>query len=216
MSSDAAQHTTGKPPSGLSLVAQAEIQPFAIGAAGTGVFNEMHFYDLPWPKAALEQLENEIVVMKVTLSYFIEPNLTGKAATRPDTYRSFGLRFAMKKRTETDPQFRSRISASQIKGDSASEGETSCWLLGPKAMQAGSLHCDLWRGRAIELAGHDAIAIYPVGGWWKSHLGQQRIADKGRYSLVISLAAHGRAVDLHTEIANLVDVQAAAALLSAT
>ena len=34
--------------------------------------------------------------MKVTLSYFIEPNLTGKAATRPDTYRSFGLRFAMK------------------------------------------------------------------------------------------------------------------------
>ena len=44
-------------------------------------------------------------------------------------------------------------------------------LLGPKAIQAGSLHCDLWRGPAIELASHDAIAVYPVGGWWKSHAG---------------------------------------------
>lgn len=83
----------------VTMIAESEIQPFAVGADGRlGVFNEMHFYDLPWPTAALEQLENEIVVMKVTLSYFIEPNLSGRAATRPDTYRSFGLRFAMKKR----------------------------------------------------------------------------------------------------------------------
>jgi hypothetical protein len=95
----------------VTLIAEAEIQPFAVGADGrTGVFNEMHFYDLPWPKAALEQLENEIVTMKVTLSYFIEPNLTGKAATRPDTYRSFGLRFAMKKRNETEATFRARVN----------------------------------------------------------------------------------------------------------
>jgi hypothetical protein len=45
----------------VTLIAEAEIQPFAIGADGrTAVFNEMHFYDLPWPKAALEALENEI------------------------------------------------------------------------------------------------------------------------------------------------------------
>ena len=97
----------------VTLVAEAEIQPFALGADGrSAVFNEMHYYDLPWPRAALEQLENDVVTMKVTLSYFVEPNLTGKAATRPETYRSFGLRFEMKKRTETDARFRSRISAS--------------------------------------------------------------------------------------------------------
>jgi hypothetical protein len=67
------------------------------------------------PKAALEQLENEIVTMKVTLSYFIEPNLTGRAATRPDTYRSFGLRFAMKRRNETEAGFRARVNAAQEK-----------------------------------------------------------------------------------------------------
>ena len=189
-----------------TLVAQAEIQPFAVGAdARTGVFNEMHFYELPWPKAVLEQLENEIVTMKVTLSYFIEPNLTGKAATRPDTYRSFGLRFDMKKRTETNARFRSRISAAQAKDGTESDGETSCWLLGSKAIQAGSLHCDLWRGRAIELAGHDAIAVYPVGGWWKSHVGQNRVRDKARYSLIISISAPGHGVDLYSEISTLVE-----------
>ncbi|MGO4560109.1 S8 family peptidase [Mesorhizobium sp. 2RAF21] len=192
----------------VTLVAESEIQPFALSAdKRSGVFNEMHFYDLPWPKTALEQIENEIVVMKVTLSYFIEPNLTGKAATRPDTYRSFGLRFDMKKRTETNARFRSRISASQEKDESEIGAEASCWLLGPKAIQAGSLHCDLWRGRAIELAGHDAIAVYPVGGWWKSHAGQKRVKDKARYSLAISISASGQAVDLYSEIAALVEVK---------
>lgn len=199
----------------VTLVAEAEIQPFAVGADGrSGVFNEMHFYDLPWPRAALERLENEIVTMKVTLSYFIEPNLTGKAATRPDTYRSFGLRFAMKKRNETEAAFRARVNAAQEKDTSTTEGETDCWLLGPKAIQAGSLHCDLWRGRAIDLAGHDSIAVYPVGGWWKSHVGQQRVTDRARYGLVISIAAPGQSIDLHAEIASLVLVKEVEVLIS--
>lgn len=185
----------------VTLVAEAEIQPYAVGKDGrTGVFNEMHFYDLPWPRAALEQLENEIVTMKVTLSYFIEPNLTGRAATRPDTYRSFGLRFAMKKRTESAGAFRARINAAQDKDGTTADKEADCWLLGPKAVQAGSLHCDLWRGHAVDLAGHDAVAVYPVGGWWKSHIGKQRVTDKGRYTLVLSIAAPEHPVDLYAEI----------------
>ena len=68
----------------VTLVAEAQIQPFALGADGrTAVFNEMHFYDLPWPRAALEQLENVIVTMKVTLSYFVEPNLTARRRPGP-------------------------------------------------------------------------------------------------------------------------------------
>jgi len=193
----------------VTLIAQAEIQPFALGEdQRSGVYNEMHFYDLPWPRAALEALENEVVTLKVTLSYFVEPNLTGRAATRPDTYRSFGLRFAMKKRGETDAAFRARVNAAQEKGEVA-ETETSYWLLGPKAVNAGSLHCDLWRGRAIELAGHDAIAVFPVGGWWKSHTGQRRMTDKARYSLMITLSAPGQPVDMHAEIEALVEVKAA-------
>ena len=85
--------------------------------------------------------------------------------------------------------------------------EADCWLLGQKAIQAGSLHCDLWRGHAVDLAGHDRIAVFPVGGWWKSHIGQRRSTDKGRYALVISISAPGQAIDLYAEVANLIEVR---------
>ena len=203
----------------VTLIAQAEIQPFAAGPNGQApVFNEMHFYDLPWPSALLQELENETVTLKVTLSYFIEPNLSGRAATRPDTYRSFGLRFEMKKRTETAAGFRRRLTQPRDH-DEPTANEGSHWLLGPNAFQAGSLHCDLWRGAAVDLASHDEIAVYPVGGWWKSHTGQQRMNDKGRYALILSIDAPGQAVDLHARIAAMVEAKQAeiqAALVDAT
>ncbi|WP_068071447.1 S8 family peptidase [Novosphingobium lentum] len=193
----------------VTLIAQAEIQPFAAGPNGQPpVFNEMHFYDLPWPSALLQELENETVTLKVTLSYFIEPNLSGRAATRPDTYRSFGLRFEMKKRTETAAAFRRRLTQPRD-SDEPAANEGSHWLLGPNAFQAGSLHCDLWRGAAVDLASHDEIAVYPVGGWWKSHTGQQRMNDKGRYALILSLSAPGYAVDLHARIAAMIEAKQA-------
>jgi hypothetical protein len=79
----------------------------------------------------------------------------------------------MKKLEESEAAFRVRVNTVQEKDGSAAENETDCCLLGPKAIQAGSLHCDLWRGYAVDLAGHDAIAAYPVSGWWKSHIGQR-------------------------------------------
>ncbi|MBI0530314.1 S8 family peptidase [Sphingomonas sp. TX0522] len=191
----------------VTMVAQAEIQPYASVNGQPPVFNEMHFYDLPWPRALLQELENAIVVMKVTLSYFVEPNLSGRAATRPDTYRSYGLRFEMKKRTETGAAFKRRMTAQRAADDVAAK-EASHWLLGPNAVQAGSLHCDLWRGAAVDLASHDAIAVYPVGGWWKSHVGQRRMNDIARYALVLSLSAPGQDVDLHADISALVEAKA--------
>ncbi|MER9316488.1 S8 family peptidase [Mesorhizobium sp. M0659] len=194
----------------VTLLAQAEIQPFTLGAGGSAVFNEMHFYELPWPRKALQALESAVVVMKVTLSYFVEPNLSGRAATRPETYRSYGLRFELKKRLETHEEFRQRLSTPETDADNEAHEkpveadkapvEPSRWLLGPKSVQAGSLHCDLWRGYAVDLASHDHIAIFPVGGWWKSHLGQKRGKDKARYSLAVSITAEGKEVDLHAEI----------------
>ena len=53
----------------LTLVAQATIQPFF-----NGKMNEMHLHELPWPKNVLEQLGQTPVRLRVTLSYFIEPN----------------------------------------------------------------------------------------------------------------------------------------------
>lgn len=193
----------------VTLLAEAEIQPFVRTLDNRAVFNEAHFYKLPWPRDALEALENFPVIMKVTLSYFIEPNLSGRAGTRPDTYRSFGLRFALKKRRETTHQFRQRLSRTDEKVEKAG-GETDYWLVGTQAVQAGSLHCDLWRGPAIDLAAHDEIAIFPVGGWWKSHTGQGRINDKARYSLAISISARDQDVNLYSEIMTEIETRIAA------
>jgi hypothetical protein len=193
----------------LTLLAEAEIQPYVSTPDGRAVFNEVHFYDLPWPRAALQALENASVILKVTLSYFIEPNLSGRAGTRPDTYRSFGLRFALKKRTETARDFRLRMSKSEEKAEKVGQ-EDDYWLIGPQAMQAGSLHCDLWRGPAVDLASHDEIAIFPVGGWWKSHTGQKRMNDKARYALAISISAPDLDVDLYAEITAEIEARIAA------
>jgi len=193
----------------FTMIAQAEIQPYAAGAnGGPPVYNAIHFYDLPWPQTALADLKDKAVTLRVTLSYFIEPNLTGKGATRPETYRSFGLRFTMKKRDETEEEFRSRLSQREAaaeqedealdedenevleavadEGDGQAEDkkkiQTSKWLIGPGAVSAGSLHCDIWRGKASDLVDHDAIAVHPAPGWWKSHGGKRRFGDSGRYA----------------------------------
>lgn len=53
----------------LTLVVQDELQPFVKDKS-----NEMHLHKLPWPRAALVSLGAARVELRVTLSYFIEPN----------------------------------------------------------------------------------------------------------------------------------------------
>jgi Subtilase family len=56
----------------LTLIAQDELQPFTEDKS-----NEMNLHALPWPSAELEQLGDVEVELRVTLSYFIEPNRGG-------------------------------------------------------------------------------------------------------------------------------------------
>jgi hypothetical protein len=50
-------------PNHLALFAQATIQPFKMDRGRK--FNECHYYRLPIPPSMLEELENEIIEMKV-------------------------------------------------------------------------------------------------------------------------------------------------------
>ena len=74
-------------------------------------------------------------------------------------------------------------------------------MVGPRLRHRGSLHCDIWKGTAAELAERHAIAIYPVGGWWRENPSHQRGNTEARYSLLVSLRAQ-IAVDLYTSIQN--------------
>jgi len=64
-------------------------------------------------------------------------------------------------------------------------------------MSAGSVHCDIWNGSALELATRDALAIFPVSGWWRerSHLG--RTNDTARYSVIATLTIPSLPIDIN-------------------
>ena len=109
------------------------------------------------------------VEMRVTLSYFIEPNPAESARGRKSRYASHGLRFAVKTADEDLPEFRKRINkAARAEGEVVSSVDDTGWLLGPTLRDRGSLHSDIWRGPANDLARRGVLAVFPVGGWWKT------------------------------------------------
>jgi hypothetical protein len=57
----------------LTLIVQDTIQPFEKTARGIKT-RDMHLHDLPWPLDALQDYGEMDVNLRVTLSYFIEPN----------------------------------------------------------------------------------------------------------------------------------------------
>jgi hypothetical protein len=200
----------------VALVAEAHIQPFKrerrpdlrgnLQWTDPG-FNEAHYYDLPWPREALERLGEHDVRLKVTLSYFIEPSPGEMAPVTPSRYQSFGLRFALKRSTETRTNFRQRINRLERGEERISAAEPDPrWVFGSQSIAAGSLHSDVWIGPAAELAARDLIAIYPVSGWWRYRTPLRRFDSRTRYALVVSITAQDVEVQLYTEIANLVGI----------
>jgi len=195
----------------LALISEAHIQPFKKDLdsrgreSGEPHFNEVHYYDLPWPKDELERLENRVVQLKITLSYFIEPSPSELAQVIPARYQSFGLRFDLKRKSETEPAFRHRINKLESLEQKPPKTESdNNWTFGSKHISAGSVHSDVWVGPAIDLAARDKIAISPVSGWWRyrHHLGKYN--SQARYSLIVSISSEGEDVRLYTEISNLI------------
>ena len=184
----------------LALVAQAEIQPYQRSGKG---MNECHFYSLPWPREALESLGEQDVALKITLSYFIEPNPGSSASFDPYRYQSYGLRFDLKRRSETLVEFAKRLNKQAREGPDdrpSSEPDRDNWRFGPNSMSAGSLHSDEWTGPAVNLLSRNVICIKPVGGWWNDRAKAQVRGQKARYSLVVSLRSPDTDVDLYTPI----------------
>jgi hypothetical protein len=196
----------------LTLIAEAEIQPFMQESRSEVKLNEMHVHEIPWPIDALRSLGETPVQLRVTLSYFIEPNPARRGWIRRHRYASHGLRFDMQTSLETPADFRRRINrlAHDVDDADGTTGTTSSgseeWILGPELRSKGSIHSDIWNGTAIALADRKHIGIYPVGGWWKERPQLGRGNDKVRYSLLVSVKTPVTEIDLYTPIANAVGV----------
>jgi hypothetical protein len=171
---------------------------------------DMHLHQLPWPSEELASLGALEVELRVTLSYFIEPNPGERGWTRRHRYASHGLRFALKRSLETSDDFRQRINkAARDEDEDAVSSVVSTgddWLLGAIARDRGSVHSDIWRGTAAALASRDAIGIYPISGWWKEKHRLQRWDRPARYALLVSIRAPGADVDIYTAIVSQVGI----------
>lgn len=189
----------------LALVAQNEITPFSV-VSGQKKFGDCHFYKLPLPKEILEGLGEQDITLKVTLSYFVEPNPGRFASIDAQRYQSYGLRFDLKRRLESEKDFIERLNALEREnplGSGPSGGDNSGWRFGPNSISSGSLHCDEWTGPAIQLAARDVIGIKPVSGWWRDSVVNSK--RTGRYALVLTISTPEQEIDLHTPIQNIVE-----------
>ena len=83
----------------------------------------------------------------------------------------------------------------------------SNWLIGKQNRHLGSLHFDIWRGPAADLASRGALAVYPALGWWKTRPRLERYNNAARYALIVSIKAPDVEVDLYNEIASQLEVE---------
>ena len=189
----------------LTMVVQGSLQPFKREGSKDPVTRDMHLHGLPWPSDVLESLGETEVEMRVTLSYFIEPNPSQRGVNSKYRYPSHGLRFDVRRPTETTRAFLSRINAAardEEAGTFHSSGDDPRWLIGPRNRHKGSLHGDIWRGSAAELATRGVIGVYPAAGWWKTRHKLERFNQLARYALIVSIKAPEVDVDLYTPVAN--------------
>lgn len=182
----------------VNLIAEASIRPYDKGKA-----REVVWHELPWPRSKLLDQADGDFQMRVTLSYFIEPNPSSRGWGGRYSYQSHGLRFDTKLPEESSAEFHARVNRADRDEDYVpGVGSSSGWFLGKSQRKRnGSIHTDIWKGDAASLAEMGEIAVYPVSGWWKERTKLDQSDQGVNYSLIVSLETDQN-IDLWTPIHN--------------
>lgn len=183
----------------LTLIAEETIQPYRI-EEGRVKTNEIHYYELPWPVEVLASLGETMVKVKVTLSYFIEPNPGEKGYTTSYAYQSSALEFKLIHPTESFDNFKARLNEEyQRTEEDVARYSDSRWFYG--SLFKGSIHSNYIEGMAIEIAQCNKLAVFPkASGWWKNLKGKNRYNDTMRYALIISIETPELETDIYTPV----------------
>jgi hypothetical protein len=190
----------------LTLVAQDALVPFQ-KRGGRIATRDMNLHALPWPRAELLGLGSVQVELRVTLSYFVEPNPARRGWKYRHRYASHALRFAIRAPAESLDEFRARVSKdAQDEEHGATVPDDPGWMIGPTHRNKGSVHSDRWRGTAADLAERGHLAIYPVGGWWRERPHLERWRRRVRYALIVTIETPEIEVDIYTPVANQIAV----------
>lgn len=192
----------------LTLIAEDEIQPYD-KVDGEYKTRHINFHKLPWPVSQLHDLAGTMVELRVTLSYFIEPNPGDRGWRGRYRYASHALRFEVRKAGESESDFKKRVNLAARAEEEMKDnfgGTDAAWRFGPNIRHRGSVHSDRWTGTAADLADHDLIAVYPVVGWWRERPHLDRWSRKARYSLVVSILSPSTEIDIYTPVKNQIEV----------
>lgn len=192
--------------SSATMVIQDELQPFEEVSYIRG--KEMNLHTLPWPRDFLLELGEKKVIMKVTLSYYIEASPDQRAWKNNYKYASCGLRFEVNNINEEPNAFVNRISKAEREDNYENQTDSNSsdkWYLGSNNRDSGSIHSDYWEGTAAELSDVQCVAVYPVSGWWKTKKTLNRYNKKVRYSLIISLSTEDEKIEIYNSIKTVIE-----------
>ena len=189
----------------LTLIAEKEITPYK--KDGNIKFNDIHYFELPWPVEVLQESLGETdVKLNITLSYFIEPNPGSRKYSNKFSYQSHGLRFNVIKPNEDAETFHKRVNKNtREEGERGFSGEN--WIIKEQYRNKGSVHRDFWIGSGADLATRNQIAVYPVSGWYKMRKKLEMYDSTVRYSLIVSIEAPEIEVDIYTPIRALIPIE---------
>ncbi|MCB0330655.1 MAG: S8 family peptidase [Bdellovibrionales bacterium] len=172
-------------------------------SGGYSIERSVKYFNLPLPQEIEDQ--DEVVELRVTLSYFAEPN-----GFRRKVVRGMDLAWDIQGPNESAEQFKKRVNmierqAAKEKGKKYVRSSSFNWEIGPQRRARGTVQSDRWQGPASALAGNKLLAIYPVLGWWERRKDLQLLPQK--FSLIISASVPG--LDIYTPIKNAVEIGAA-------
>lgn len=189
----------------LTLIAERTIKPYK-KSGSNGAYDKFHLFTLPWPAEALESLEAQDVTLKVTLSYYIEPNAGSRKFSNHYQYHSHQLDFELINRNEDISTFTSRISKpeNETKDNKVKRTGVS-WSIGNSSSK-GSIRKDFITLSGREMSERNCLAVFPRNGWYKNLKRQNKFNQKVRYSLIINIETDETAVDLYTPVINQIAV----------
>lgn len=190
----------------LTLIAEKEITPYT--KDGDVKFNEIHYFDLPWPE---EVLRNDLTTvdlkLNITLSYFIEPNPGNRQYANKFNYQSHGLRFAVIKPDEGFEDFEKRTNKNAREKEESVSYSGEDWILGTQLRDKGSIHRDFCITTGANLSTRNKIAVYPVNGWYRTRKKLERYNTKVRYSLIVSIESPVSEIDIYTPVLNQIPIE---------
>lgn len=195
----------------LTLISQNQIPPYRVENSSIR-YNDYHLYQLPWPK---DVLRNEIGInndtLKVTLSYYIEPNPGNRQYANDFQYHSHELDFKLIKPLESLGEFKRRISAAasgtEENEDESVDTTSELWTLRERVRSKGSIKKDFITTSGVELSNRNILAIFPKNGWYRTRKKLKKFESIVRYSLIISIETSEVEIDIYTPIQTLVETE---------